>query len=135
MVWAKSNTHTHTHSLTHPDGRHPRGQRGHGVTVAGTHDGAVGADELLLGAAEPVQFGLVFYAEFTFPGEDSRLVVGGGQSHRVTTTTTAETRLRAVQSLLPGSSTTGHHSEDRLFTLHVFTFIHGVQSLPRFAER
>lgn len=65
---------------THPDSGDSGGQRGHGVSLAGAHGGAVGADEFLLGAAEPVQLGFVVYTQLTLNRVDPGLGVGGGRS-------------------------------------------------------
>lgn len=50
--------------------------------MAGSHDGAVGADEFLFGAAEPVQLSLVRHAKLTPTGGDPRLCIGGGRGVR-----------------------------------------------------
>lgn len=67
---------------THPDCGDSGDQGGHSVSVAGAHDGAVRADEFLLGTAEPVQLGLVLHTKLTFAREDPGLCVGGGRSRR-----------------------------------------------------
>lgn len=71
-----------TTSKTHPDRGYSVGQWAHGVSVAGAHDGAVGADEFLFGAAEPVQLSVVRHAQLALTGGDPRLRIGGGRGLR-----------------------------------------------------
>lgn len=88
--------------------------------MAGAHDGAVRADEFLLGAAEPVQLRLMLHAELTLPREDPGLGVGGGRSRRCG-------RHRGVPRLLLALHTAAQHGENGQLTIHTT----GFQSLLR----
>lgn len=94
---------------THPDCGYSGGQRGHSVSVAGAHGGAVGADELLLGATEPVQLRLMLHAELTLSREDPGLGVGGRSGWA---------RHRGVPRPLLLLPSAAQHGENRLLTIH-----------------
>lgn len=103
--------------MTHPDCGYSGGQRGHSVSVAGAHDGAVRADKSLLGATEQVQLRLMLHTELTFTREDPGLGVGGGRSQGG-----RQRRVPRRLLLLLRLHSAAQHGENRLLKIHLLSF-------------
>lgn len=79
--------------------------------MAGAQHGAVGADEFLFGAAEPVQLSLVRHAQLVLTEGDPGLCIGGGRVLR-----------RGEVPLLVPLRTAGQRGENGQLAVHLAGF-------------